>query len=91
MQTNIVTVSGVSYSRENGKWLFNATKPNSQPYTLIVSGRASEAKAAQIAKSIGASVKRGFVGDVLDPMAAGQVRKLTAIPAYLGIDFSFAK
>ncbi len=84
------TINGVELLRENGKFIFNSRKADGSVYTMIHSGRIGIAKANGIVKAIGASNKRGFVGANIDPMAAGQIRKIVAAKTYKGIDFNFS-
>ena len=94
MKTTIETreIKGVNFRRENGKWVFDATKTNGQTYSLSVTGKASLDKAEKVASAIGACVKRNFTsGSGMDGLAQSQIRKVINAPTYNGINFSHAQ
>lgn len=82
------TINGVEVTKTSGKFVFKARLQDGTDYEMIQSGRIGSGKAELVAKAIGASIKRGYKGVILDPMAKGQIRRIVAAKTFKGINFS---
>ena len=89
-RNQIKNVNGIEYFHVGkGKWSFKGVRADGTPIEKFERVGGGE-NAAKVAKAIGASLKRNFVGvEIVDSMARGQIsRIIPQVPTYKVINFA---